>query len=266
MALTLEINGALGVILIDRPEKLNALDLVSFRELESLTARFEPERGLRGLIVASASPRAFCAGADISDLTDIDAVEATARAKYRREVLQKFSELPIPSIAVIDGLAMGGGVELALACSFRLATARASFSFPEIKLGLLPGAGGTQRVPRLIGQSRALDLMLTGRRIDASEALQMGLINRIVSDPMADAKVFAAQWLEYSAAAIQGVLAAVRSSALPIDAGLIAEGHQLETLNSGPDALEGVAAFLEKRTPNFNSVLKSSMTRKNDEN
>jgi enoyl-CoA hydratase len=252
MALRGDIEGALGVIFIDRPEKLNALDLSSFRDLESLAARFENERGLRGLIVASASPRAFCAGADISDLADIDTAEADARARYRRDVLNRFSKLPFPSIAVIDGLAMGGGVELALSCSFRLATSRASFSFPEIRLGLLPGAGGTQRLPRLIGESRALDLMLTGRRIDASEALQMGLINRIVSDPMAEAKAFAAQWLELSAAAIQGLLAAVRACTLPIEPGLIEEGKQLARLSSGSDALEGVSAFLEKRTANFN--------------
>jgi enoyl-CoA hydratase len=244
--------GALGTITLDRQEKLNALDLESFRELERIVQAVRTEPRIRGLIVMAEGDRAFSAGADIHDLAGVDAAEASARATYRRAVLQGFIELPFPSIAVVEGLAMGGGVELALACTFRIASPAARFSFPEIKLGMLPGAGGTQRLPRLIGESRALEMMLTARSIDATEAYRIGLVDRIASDARGEAQAFASQWLPFSRDAIAAIMAAIRCSELPIREGLAAEGRYLAALNNSADATEGIAAFLEKRTPRFN--------------
>jgi enoyl-CoA hydratase len=252
MSVSLSVEDALGIVLIDRQDKLNALDLISFQEIERIMDIVRRDDKVGGLIFTAAGTRAFSAGADIADLKDIGADEAPKRATYRRGVFQELSELPIPTVAVVDGLAMGGGVELALACTFRLATARSSFSFPEIRLGLLPGAGGTQRLPRLIGEVRALEMMLTARRINADEALRIGLVDRIVENPLEDAKNFASQWTQFSRAAVREILAAIQCSELPIREGLEMEGEHLSFLNTSADAAEGIAAFFEKRTPIFN--------------
>lgn len=238
---------------IDRPQRLNALDLESFRQIEALVDRVNANPQIRAVIFAAEGDRAFSAGADINDLSGISPDEMSSRATWRRDVLQKLAEMEVPSVAVVDGLAMGGGVELAMACTFRVATTRATFSMPEINLGLLPGAGATQRLPRIVGTARALEMMLAARRIGAEEALAFGLINRIVTDPMAEARAFAAEWTRFSRSALRGILRATRAATdLPIRDGLALEGAELAALNTSPDGLEGVAAFLEKRPPHFN--------------
>lgn len=252
MSVLFEVKNSIGVVTIDRVAKLNALDLKTFKEIEAIIDRVNSDRAIRGLIFAAAPGRAFSAGADISDLAGLSPQEASERATFRRGVFQKLSVAEVPSIAVVDGFAMGGGVELALACTFRLATKRAVFSFPEIKLGLLPGAGATQRLPRLIGLSRALDMMLTARQIDAQEALQFGLVDRVVEDPDDAAMEFAAQWVPFSRSAIRGIMAACLHFGLPHEEGLAKEGEELARLSTSPDGIEGVSAFLEKRPAIFN--------------
>lgn len=252
MSVLFEVKNSIGVVTIDRATKLNALDLEMFSKIEAIVDQANGDREFRGLIFTAAPGKAFSAGADINDLAGLSPKKAAERATYRRGVFQKLSAAEVPSIAVVDGFAMGGGVELALACTFRLATNRAAFSFPEIKLGLLPGAGATQRLPRLIGLSRALEMMLTARQIDAREALHLGLIDRIVEDPESAAMDFAAEWLPYSRSAIKGILAASNDSELPIAEGLAKEGDELSRLSTSPDGIEGVSAFLERRPAEFN--------------
>ncbi|MGO4568732.1 enoyl-CoA hydratase/isomerase family protein [Rhizobium sp. 2YAF20] len=251
MPLNFELQGSAGVVTIDRQSKLNALDLESFRQLEEIIAKANDNRQIRSLIFTAAG-RAFSAGADINDLSGLTPLEASERATYRRGVFQSLSTVVVPTIAVVDGFAMGGGVELALACTFRLATERATFSMPEVKLGLLPGAGATQRLPRLIGMSRALEMMITAMMVDAKEALAMGLVDKIVVSPLDEAKEFAARWEPLSRSAIAGIMAATRCAEQPLEEGLGKEGLYLATLNTSPDGLEGVSAFLEKRPAQFN--------------
>ncbi|MGX5831801.1 enoyl-CoA hydratase/isomerase family protein [Mesorhizobium sp. 43Arga] len=252
MPVNFNVDGFIGTVLIDRQNRLNALDLDAFHTIEKAVETANSDKSIRGLIFMAAGDRAFSAGADINDLTGLGPEEASKRATYRRFVLQGLSEAKVPSVAVVDGLAMGGGVELAMACTFRLATERATFSFPEIKLGLLPGAGATQRLPRLVGTPRALEMMLTARPVTAEEAVRIGLIDRIVRDPVAEPRAFVEQWIPFSRSAIAGIMAAARHAELPIREGLVKEGEELALLNMSPDGLEGVAAFLEKRPAVFN--------------
>lgn len=252
MSVSFESRNAIGIVTIDRAAKLNALDLDTFRQIEAIIDRANGDREIRGLIFSAAPGRAFSAGADISDLAGLSPEEAAERATYRRGVFHKLSRAEVPSIAVIDGFAMGGGVELALACTFRLATQRALFSFPEVKLGLLPGAGATQRLPRLVGMPRALEMMLTARPIDAQEALGIGLVDHIVDNPLEAALEFAARWVPFSRLAIRGIMAASFQSGLPLEEGLAMEGEELARLSTSPDGIEGVTAFLEKRPAIFN--------------
>ena len=245
MPIDVVINGAVATLTINRPDKRNALDLACFANLSDVIER-AATGDLRAIIVTAAKSPAFCAGADIGDLHGISAETATERADYRRGVFQKFSELPIPSVAVIDGYALGGGVELAMSCTFRLATLRAHFAFPEIDLGYLPGAGGTQRLPRLIGQACALDLMLTGRAVGPEEALRIGLIDRIIADPEEDTRRFVESLASKSSDAVRAILAAVRCSELPLDEGLAEEGRFLAMLNQSPGAKMRISGFLKK--------------------
>lgn len=252
MSVLFGVKNSIGVVTIDRAAKLNALDLETFRRIEEIVDEANCDRAIRGIIFAAAPGRAFSAGADINDLAGLSPKEAGDRATYRRGVFQRITTADVPSIAVIDGFAMGGGVELAMACTFRLATRRAVFSMPEVNLGLLPGAGATQRLPRLVGMAKALEMMLMACKLDAEEALRYGLINRIIEDVETEPMDFAARWLPFSRSAIKGIMAAARSSELPIDEGLAREGEELALLSASPDGVEGVAAFLESRTPVFN--------------
>jgi enoyl-CoA hydratase len=245
MPVSMTIDGAVATLMIDRPQKRNALDLACFADLTAAIERVM-QGDIRVMAVKATASPAFCAGVDIAELQGISVELASERATYRRAVFQSLSELPIPTIAVVDGYALGGGAELAMACTFRLATTRAKFAFPEIDLGYLPGAGGTQRLPRLVGQTRALDLMLTGRALGSDEALRIGLIDRIVKNPDDDAHEFAATLSSRSGPAVSAIIASVRSSELPLRDGLAEEGRFLALLNKSPEAAARVSAFLNK--------------------
>jgi enoyl-CoA hydratase len=241
-----------ALITLNRPSALNAL---SFAVVDELAAAFEAvaRSDARVLLVNGAGDKAFCAGADIKELRHRDPVSQKRGAEKGQAVFAKLAELPMPSIAIINGFAFGGGLELAMACTFRIATETAKMGLPEIKLGLIPGYGGTQRLPRLVGEARALEMVMTGRTVKAQEAARIGLVNRVVEgDPIEQALEFARQFTCYSLPALQFARSAVsRALDVPVNEGLKIEA-ELSTLAYGMhDAEEGMAAFEEKRKPAF---------------
>lgn len=241
-----------AVLTIDRQDALNAL---SFALIHDLGAAFDTVAGgdARALIITGAGTKAFCAGADIKELTGRTVMENRAGAELGQRTFAQLDTLPMPSIAVINGFAFGGGLELALACSFRLALPQAKLGLPEIKLGLIPGYGGTQRLPRLIGEGRALELIMTGRTVDADEALRIGLVNRLVDgDPVAAGIAFAREFTRYGMPALRFARDAVtRALDLPLSEGLKIEADLSTLAYATEDAKEGMAAFMAKRKPVF---------------
>jgi enoyl-CoA hydratase len=249
MSVSYEKREEFAVLTIDRPQALNALNDQVLADLDRLFDEVAAGDA-RALLIAGAGGKAFCAGADITELLDASPIQHRNAMHRGQRIFAKLDTLPIASVAVIDGYAFGGGLELALACSFRLATPKAKLGLPEVKLGLVPGYGGTQRLPRLVGESRALELVLTGRTVEAAEALAIGLVNRVVGqdDPLADAIAYARAFTQYGLPVLRLGRAAVfaaRDSNLAdglraeADLGALAQGTQ--------NAREGVSAFLEKR-------------------
>lgn len=242
----------IGIITLNRPEALNAL---SFDILQEIGNAIE-EAGqlpIRALLFMGAGDRAFCAGADIAELAGRPMMEARDGARLGQTVFAKLDALTVPSIAILNGYAFGGGLELALACTFRLAVPSAKMGQPEIKLGLIPGYGGTQRLPRLIGEGRALDLIMTGRSVGAEEAYRIGLVTRLIEgDPLQAGLDFAAEFSNYSLPVLQLAREAVqRAATLPISEGLRLEADLSTLAFQSEDAEEGLAAFLDKRRPAF---------------
>lgn len=252
MPLHLERRDAVAVLTLDRQEVLNALSLALLGELGEA---FDQVAGsdARALIVTGAGSKAFCAGADIKELRGRSLIEQKRGAELGQGIFAKLDTLPIPSIAVINGHAVGGGLELAMACTFRLAARNARMGLPEVKLGLIPGYGGTQRLPRLVGEARALDMIMTGRLVDADEALRIGLVNRLIDgDPLEAGLAYAGEFTGYSLRALEFGRAAVRRAAhLPLSEGLKTEAELSTLAYRTADAEEGMAAFVEKRKPDF---------------
>ncbi len=242
----------LALITLDRPEALNAL---SFALLDDLSRQLDSiaSGDTRALLVTGAGDRAFSAGADIKELMGRTLVEQRARAMLGQSVLAKLDQLPLPSIALINGYAFGGGLELALACTFRLAAPTARLGFPEIKLGLIPGYGGTQRLPRLVGEARATELILTGRTVLAEEAERIGLINHIVEGDLIEAgQAFARKMTGFSLPVLCLARDAIRRAHdLPLHDGLKIEADLSTLAFQTADAVEGMTAFIEKRKPVF---------------
>ena len=242
----------LALITLNRPEALNALSVQVVKDIGEAIDKAAASNA-RALLITGTGEKAFCAGADISEFMGRTVVEALEAAEFGQNTFAKLDNLRIPSLAVINGYALGGGLELATACTLRVATANSNLGVPEIKLGLIPGYGGTQRLPRLIGQGRALDMVMTGRMVGAEEALGMGLINRIVETPVLDGAVeYAREFAGFSLP----VLRYSREAVMRADQSSISEGLQIERdLNTlafqGEDSTEGAMAFLEKRTPKF---------------
>ena len=241
-----------ALITLDRPEALNAL---SFGQIHDLNRMIDSiaSSDARALLVTGAGDRAFSAGADIKELMGRSLVEQRAGAILGQSVLAKLDHLRMPSIALINGYAFGGGLELALACTFRLAVPSAKLGFPEIKLGLIPGYGGTQRLPRLVGEARATELILTGRTVDCDEACRIGLINRIVDEDLIEAGMgFAREMTEYSLPVIGLARDAIRRAHdLPLHEGLQIEADLSTLAYQTQDAIEGMTAFIEKRNAVF---------------
>ena len=238
MSVELTTQADCAVLTLNRPEALNALSSAMLRDLGEAFDEVARAKA-RALIITGAGNKAFCAGADIKEFRHQAMLDSKARTELGQATFAKLDTLPIASIAVINGYAFGGGLELALACTFRLAARHAKFGQPEIKLGTIPGYGGTQRLPRLVGEARALELILTGRTLDAAEAERIGLVSRIV-----DGDAIAAG-INFAHGAVQ------RALDLPINEGLKLEAD-LSTLSfQTKDADEGAAAFEQKRKARF---------------
>jgi enoyl-CoA hydratase/carnithine racemase len=220
--------------------------------IAGLDAALDETRDAKLLVVVSRIPGIFAAGADIKHMATVDAAAFEAYGDALRSTLNRLAAPERISIAAVDGLALGGGLELALACTLRIGTPRARFGLPEVKLGLIPGAGGTQRLPRLVGRGRALDLMLTARDADAEEALSMGLIDRLVEDAEAAALALAIELRELSQPALHAVVRSVNvADDLSLGEGLSRERREEQRLFEHGEAREGIAAFLQKREPRF---------------
>lgn len=252
MAIELSFEEEFAVLRLNRPEALNAL---SFALIKDIGAAIDEVSGskARALVVTGAGEKAFCAGADIKELQNRSLADQRAGAELGQAVFSKLDRLSMASIAMVNGYAFGGGLELALACTFRLATPNARFGLPEIKLGLVPGYGGTQRLPRLIGEARALEMIMTGRTVAAPEALAIGLINRQVEAPaLAAAMQFAREFSAYGMLAQQFAREAVqRAAGVSLSDGLRIEADLSTLAYRTADAEEGMRAFIEKRPARF---------------
>jgi len=252
MAIHLSRIDELALVRLDRPEVLNALNFELLRDLGAALDQVAAGDA-RVLLVTGTGDRAFCAGADVKELIGRSLAATREGAAFGQAIFAKLDTLPIPSIALINGYAFGGGLELALACTFRLAARTARLGLPEIKLGLIPGYGGTQRLARLIGEARALEMILTGRAVMTEEALQIGLVNRLVDGDLIEAgKSFAREMTGFSLPAFGFARDAVRRGlATSLEQGLEIEADLNTLAFQTADSVEGIAAFLEKRKPVF---------------
>lgn len=252
--LLLERDGAVAVVTLNRPRVLNALDTQTLDELRRAVLDVKHDDAVRCVIVTGAGEKSFVSGADIQQLAALTATEAKAYAANGQHVFDLVENLGKPVVAAINGYALGGGCELALACTFRFAADTARLGLPEIKLGLIPGYGGTQRLPRLVGKARALDMILTGRMVDAQEALGMGLVHRVVtaSELMAEAKRFAQTLAAQAPVAMRLALEAVhRGMEMAFPEATSLEAALFGLAASTEDMRAGTKAFLEKRSATF---------------
>ncbi len=247
------IEANVALITIDHPP-VNALSSAVFAELDSALDEIEGNADVRALVITGTGA-AFVAGADIREFTQLKSgADATARITASLKVVNRVDALSIPVIAAVNGYCLGGGEELALACDMRIASANARFGQPEIDLGIMPGWGGTQRLLRLIGPARTLEICLSGAQIPAQEALRMGLVNKVVPEGMVvrEARNVAQMLATKSRTAVAAILLAVREGeGQGLTEGLAIETAQFAGLVETPDAREGISAFLEKRKPNF---------------
>jgi enoyl-CoA hydratase len=250
--LRLERRDAVATIVLDRPRALNALDPTALRELARTVRGLRRDAALRAVVVTGAGEKAFSAGADIAAMAAMSAAEGHAYSRLGQEVFGRLEALPVPVVAAVNGVALGGGLELALACDLIVASATARLGQPEIVLGLIPGFGGTQRLVRRVGQGRARDLIYLGRQVGAEEALRIGLVDRVVaSDRLADEA--AALAAELAAKAPVALAEAKRVTAIAPDADLTTgcryETEAFAVTFATEDRVEGLKAFLEKRRP-----------------
>ncbi len=251
--ITLDSSDRIAVITVNRPDKLNALNDSTIAELGQAIDSTRLDENVGGVILTGAG-RAFVAGADIAELSSQTPVLAKARSRAGQEVFRKFETSPKPVIAAVNGFALGGGCELAMACHIRLASETAKFGLPETKLGILPGFGGTQRLARLVGKGRALELLATGEMIDATEAWRIGLVNRVIpaGELLAAANAMMRTILANGPLAVALCIEAVdRGLEGSLEEGLVLEANHFGLLAATDDMREGMSAFLEKRQPSF---------------
>ena len=252
--LVLEVKDRIAIVTINRPEKLNALNAAAKRELHDLFVALRQDPSVDVVIITGGGEKAFVAGTDIKELTELDRESGEDFSRKGQEVFDVIEQLGKPVIAAVNGYALGGGCELALACHIRIASEKARFGQPEVTLGIIPGYGGTQRLARLIGRGRALEMILTAAQVDAAEALRIGLVNKVVppAELMSRAMAMAQVISSFGQPAIQMALKAVNAAQ---EVGL-GEGQKLEASLFGgccatEDFLEGTNAFLEKRKPAY---------------
>jgi enoyl-CoA hydratase len=241
-----------ATVTLDRPKALNALSAATLVELESAFDDLAADTAIRAVLLTGAGDRAFAAGADIRELAALAPEEGRVFALRGQGVFRRIETLGKPVIACIRGFALGGGCELAMACTFRIAAEDARLGQPEVKLGIIAGYGGTQRLPRLVGRGAALKLLLTGAIIDAREALRIGLVDEVVpaAELMTRADALAMEIAANAPIAVTQTLRAVDEGlSLPLELALLREAARFDELCATADKAEGTAAFLEKRSP-----------------
>ena len=241
-------------VTLNRPEKMNALNNALLAELEGVIANLEHDAEVGVVVLTGAGEKAFVAGADISELKDLDSASAREQALKGQAVFNRIAAMPKPVIAAVNGFALGGGCELALSAHIRVASENARFGLPEVSLGIIPGYGGTQRLPRLVGAGIGLDLILSGEMIPAADALRMGLVSRVF--PQADLKAgvekLAKTILSRGPLALTRAISAVQQGLdMPLEQGLQFEAALFGLLAASQDMKEGMGAFLEKRPAAF---------------
>jgi enoyl-CoA hydratase/carnithine racemase len=246
--------GAFAYVTVNRPKVLNALNKATWADLRTAFEDARDDAAVRGVILTGAGDKAFIAGADISELARVTAFEAEQSSRFGQEVLDLIEDLGKPVIAAVNGFALGGGCETAMACTIRIAAEHAQFGQPEVKLGLVPGGGGTQRLPRLVGKGRALQLILSGGMISAQEAYRIGLVNEIVpaADLITRAEAILKQISANAPIAVKFALEVTNKGLETSQSeGLLLEASYFGLCAATEDKKEGTSAFLEKRSPQF---------------
>ncbi len=244
-------------VTLNRPDKLNALNGELLKELECAFAGLEHDEEVGVVVLGGAGEKAFVAGADIGELRDLDSAGARLQALRGQAVFDRIEAMPKPVIAMVNGFALGGGCELALACHVRVASEGARFGLPEVSLGIIPGYGGTQRLPRLVGKGVALDMILSGDMVGAADALRMGLVSRVfpAAELRAGAEKLARTMLGRGPLALRSALTAVHQGMeMGQEQGLHFEAALFGLLASTQDMREGMGAFLEKRPAQFKGL------------
>ena len=254
--LIFELKDGVGLVTVNRPDKLNALNRKTFEELDALLDEAAKDPSVGVIVITGSGQKAFVAGADIGELVCLDPLGGRETSSFGQAVFSKVESFPKPVIAAVNGFALGGGCELAMACHMRIASENAQFGQPEVNLGLLPGYGGTQRLARLVGRGVAMEMLLTAERISAERAFQLGLVNHVVpqSELLPKAMEIAGKALQKSASAIAFCIEAVNGGAdMPMGTGLFLESTLFGLACGSADMKEGTAAFMEKRKPGFKS-------------
>ncbi len=249
-----EVEESIAVVKINRPNKLNALNEQTLKELQEVFNEIQNNERIYVAILTGEGEKAFVAGADINELNKLDVISAKKFAEFGQGVFNLIENLGKPVIAAVNGFALGGGCELALACHFRVASENAKFGQPEVNLGIIPGYGGTQRLARQINSGRAMQLILTGEMIDANEAYRIGLVNSVFpqNELLDKAKEIARTIASKGQIAVRYALqAVVASNNLPVEDGLKYEASLFSLCMGTEDFKEGTSAFLEKRKPEF---------------
>ena len=252
--LLFEVKDGIARVTVHRPDKLNALNDAVIAELSEAMGQIENDSSIRGVIVTGSGGKAFVAGADIAELSRQGPFDGKARAMVGQAVFRRIERCGKPVIAAVNGFALGGGCELAMACHIRIASESAKFGQPEAKLGIAPGYGGSVRLPRLVGKGRALEILLTGGMIDAAEAYRIGLVNRVVpaDQLLEESEKMLRTMLANGPLALRVCIEAVDSALeATLDEALLLEANYFGLLASTQDMREGMAAFLEKRKANF---------------
>jgi enoyl-CoA hydratase len=246
--------GSILIITINRPQALNSLNTEVLKELEDVFAKNHQNNAIRGVIVTGEGEKAFVAGADIKELSNLTKTQAIELSRNGQELFQFIADFPKPVVALVNGFALGGGCELAMACHMRIATENAKFGLPEVNLGLIPGYGGTQRLTQLVGRAKALELAMTGDMLSAKEAKELGLANHVVASKQ-EAMELATKILNKVAQkaplAITELIKSVNAGFAFEKAGYEAEVNSFGYLFTTQDFIEGTTAFMEKRTAHF---------------
>jgi enoyl-CoA hydratase len=248
--LLVEREGAIAVVTINRPKVLNALNTDTINELERVMLEIQRDDTVKAVVLTGAGDKSFVAGADINELAVLSPAEGQRHGRRGQSVFDAIEHLGKPVIAAINGFALGGGCELAMACTIRIAADHAKFGQPEINLGIIPGYAGSQRLPRLVGKGRALEILLTGDMVTAARAYEIGLVNKVVpaAELLADAKRLAASLAGKAPLATRYILEAVHHGMeMPLADGQFLEGSLFGLVASTDDMKEGTKAFLEKR-------------------